>query len=454
MSSLSFYINRYFCSIFGLAVAGLFNCTDAQADQLREEVHEGPLKTEKSEIDSLLNEATQNSMSLKSLDEQIRGLHLKMDAAQATLLPTLSLEGGPIFERDGQAAEQDESRRDTYVSAYARLDWNLYRGGADRSLQNTLSKQLETLQNQRKRFVASLRADIATFVTLLHHSAEAITLYEAALATGRRHHKSALAKTAAGITAKTDALEFELHTATLEAELLDLKTDQAEQQRRLSSIVGGAPRTFPTVGTLTAVRPNIDRKALLSDLKDLSDDLTELELDALLKDRDAAAAAAGYLPRVDLEGRYGLFGDRARSVRSPSGRDFDSVELLVKFSLPLVGGISTFARNTHQAALADAAAARLNYADRRTKVEAEVDMLIATLASLGSRLDLEEKNLIAGSAYLDATQREYRLGTKNSPDLIGATEKVLHSRLKRLQIIRDLVLTAIRLQKLSGKSVY
>jgi outer membrane protein len=74
---------------------------------------------------------------------------------------------------------------------------------------------------------------------------------------------------------------------------------------------------------------------------------------------------------------------------------------------------------------------------RRREIEAHMENEFSELRFLHDQVHDAEANIARAERYYKLTQSEYARGVKNSPDVLGASEKLFDSRLKRIELIRE-----------------
>ena len=59
------------------------------------------------------------------------------------------------------------------------------------------------------------------------------------------------------------------------------------------------------------------------------------------------------------------------------------------------------------------------------------------LTFLHSQVHAAEENVKRATRYYALTQNEYSCGVKNSPDVVGASDRLLENQLMELRLLRD-----------------
>lgn len=120
---------------------------------------------------------------------------------------------------------------------------------------------------------------------------------------------------------------------------------------------------------------------------------------------------------------------------------------MLKISVPLFSGLETL--NETRAARSTIAAEEASGATRKTLLARQyVENLLSQLTTISDRINLEEKNLSKSEEYYKITLGEYRRGVKNSPDMVGASERLLEAKIRNLEYRKDFYLTKLKIYEL------
>jgi outer membrane protein len=187
----------------------------------------------------------------------------------------------------------------------------------------------------------------------------------------------------------------------------------------------------------------LSRESILSRLKDSNIEIAEAQADLQMSQKDASIAKSGFLPAVDLEAKYGRIANEERVFS-----DNNNYSVMLKVSVPLFSGFETI--NQTRAANANVAAKDVATSRKSLSAYAETENLFSQLSTLSDRLNLEEKNLSKSEDYYKITLGEYKRGVKNSPDMVGASERLLEARIRNLEYRKDYFVTKLRIYELVG----
>ena len=256
--------------------------------------------------------------------------------------------------------------------------------------------------------------------------------------------KLAKLKKSSGFTSNADVIEFELREATLNSDLKMFAQVIAEKSRELSVLLGRKDSSVPSLVKGHLIRESsttLNKENVLSRLKDSNIDLAEAQAELKMSEKDASIAKSSFLPSLDLEAKYGKIANEEKVFA-----DNNNYSVMLKLSVPLFSGLETMnqTKSARSAVVAkDAAASR-----RNLSVVAETENLFSQLSTLTDRLNLEEKNLSKSEDYYKITLGEYRRGVKNSPDMVGASERLLEARIRNLEYRKDYYLTKLKIYEL------
>jgi outer membrane protein TolC len=388
-------------------------------------------------LEQLLKEAETQNLDIKEAESQLKSSEALASAQYGRLMPQLSVEGGP------QSTKFDDEKN-SGTTVYGKAEWNLYRGGKDSSeldkakIKSDLDrKKYEAIKSKVVREVSRVYYELLFFI-------EGSDLKQKAIEMNQEQMKLAKLKKSSGFTSSADVIEFELREATLNSDLKMLSQLISEKSRELSVLIGRTDSSIPSLvkGHLTReASTNLSKENVLSRLKESNIEIAETQAELKLSEKDAAIAKSGYLPSVDLEAKYGKIANEEKVFA-----DNNNYSVMLKFSVPLFSGLETMnqTKSARSAVVArDAAASR-----KGLSVMADTENLFSQLSTLTERLNLEEKNLSKSEEYYKITLGEYRRGVKNSPDMVGASERLLEARIRNLEYRKDYYLTKLKIYEL------
>jgi outer membrane protein TolC len=388
-------------------------------------------------LEQLLKEAESQNLELKEADSYLKASEAESKSQYGKLMPQLSVEGGPL-------STKFDDDKNSGTTLYGRADWNLYRGGRD---QDAIDKSKIKRELDRKKYEA-VKSRVVREISRVYYELlfllEGTALKEKALEMNQEQMKLAKLKKSSGFTSSADVIEFELREATLNSDLKMFSQVISEKSRELSVLLGRKDSSIPNLVKGHLKRedsPTLSRESILSRLKDSNIEIAEAQAELQMSQKDASIAKSGFLPAIDLEAKYGRIANEERVFS-----DNNNYSVMLKVSVPLFSGLETI--NQTRAASSTIAAKDAATSRKSLSAYAETENLLSQLSTLTDRLNLEEKNLSKSEEYYKITLGEYRRGVKNSPDMVGASERLLEARIRNLEYRKDYYLTKLRIYEL------
>lgn len=412
---------------------GLFLISGAGTTVLADHPNEGKVA-----ISQLIEEAEQNNLEIKQTEENLNSLKSKLNSQYGRLSPKLSVEGGP------QSTKYDDEKSNA-TALYGKAEWNLYNGGSDKAVMDLSKSEIEIQKKRLKSLKNKVKKEVSKIYYELQFILESISLKQKALELNSQQMKIAKAKNSSGFTTSSDVLEFDLSDSTLQSDLVLLNQQLDQKSRDLDVVLSRKNQTAPEIvkGHLVRETFTLNRDELLSKIQDNNDQLLLSKIELQLAETEKRQAKSQFLPKLDLEARYGKLANDEKVFN-----DKDNYSVMLKFNVPLFSGFEDY--NSVKSVSAKVASSQMAIDQKSISLNTELDSLLAEIKALNARLDLEEKNLERSEKYYKLTLDEYRRGVKNSPDMVGASERLLEARIRNLEYRRDLMLARAKIQELTG----
>jgi len=355
-------------------------------------------------------------------------------------LPTLKTEvGGEAFQSNPLGAKSQP-----FGGIEARI--NLFRGGRD-SLEETIREervQVSDAEKQQTFFEELTRARKAYWVTV--YQKEVLQILREALELNTKNRAAAEKRIRSGIATETDRIEFEINHVQLEQDTARMELALANAERDLSAILGMAPDTrFETVSQAPHVHFD-DLLALQSDF-DAHRDVVQLRASGAVFEQQKRQLYRWWTPSVDVFGAYLLHTQRERDPALLADR-YETVGG-VMLTLELFDGLQSKVDGSAAGLRADALDSRAG--QRRRELEARLQSAKAELKLNHNLIHAGEVNLELGKDYFTRSLGEYARGVKNSPDVLGATQKYVEYKRRYAELRRDYHLAHSDLLGVIGK---
>lgn len=388
-------------------------------------------------LPSLIKEAYSNNLEIKEAEKQLEASTALRKQAIAPYLPEVGVEGG-------YQDTKFDNERSNGSFGYGTARINLYKGGKDKA---TLDAREEEERFQKLRYEKTkpqMEREISKKYYELLYLQEGIAVKEEALLANKSQKELAIKKKKAGFTSHADVLEFELREATLTSDINMLKRDEATKERELRRLIGRTSDTPLRVGGhLHREKFTKNSDSLLKIALEERIDLKESEKNLIVSQYQQKALLGDYLPKVDLEGRYGKLAGEERVFDSNSNS-----AVMLKVSIPLFSGLDTV--NGRRAQASEIAKNELSATRIKQEIKVQVENGLSRLRSIEERLDIEEKNIERSKQYYSITLNEYKKGVKNSPDVAGAAERLFDARIRNLEFRKDFHLARIEIAEAIG----
>jgi outer membrane protein TolC len=389
-------------------------------------------------LESLTQEALDHNLELKTAEIKLEAKSFQQKAGTGVFYPEVSIEGGPRISK-----LNDEKH--SSIAAFGKAEWNLYHGGRDISEKRKLDLDYELTKKQFEQVKAKITRDAARIYYELMFLLESIAIKDEALRLNQEQIKLADKKRSAGFTSKADVIEFELRETTINSDLKDLIQEKENKSRELSILLGRnvSEANLATKGHLERGKLVFNKEKIMQAIDDFSPDLNEAKINLEKSRAEKEIARSEFFPKLDLEAKYGKL---ANEERAYDGNN--NYTLGVTINIPLFSGFSS--KNELSASTLEISAFETQIRKQTLAIKTEAENLLAKLSITLNRLEIEEKTLSRSEQYYQITLDEYRRGVKNSPDMVGASERVLNSKIRNLEFRRDFQITKLKLLELVG----
>lgn len=346
-----------------------------------------------------------------------------------SFLPSLELQGASESFRVGEQA-----RRSQPVYG-AEVKMNLFNGFKDQREEQYRRLDIERRQHQGKRIISEDLDQARSTYWQIVFLREKQDLIKSSLLDNAQNLKSALRRLKSGVATDSDRVEFEMKD-------VELRREQAENQVELLRL-----------SRSLALQLGVDAKEMVISEKLSHEHEFEGRLkhrsqdhDFLYKEYEVLAEQVqvrsrshrdSWLPRVEAFASYQQYNEREKEFPDAQDRTESILGLRVKLNLET----SFESQREARAQLKEAQAAELHARLKRQEVEDHLQGEMAELRLLHDQVHEAEQNIDRAQRYYKLTLSEYGRGVKNSPDVLGASNKVFEMRHKRLEIVRNFQLS-------------
>ncbi len=389
-------------------------------------------------LPSLAHSASQVSVrsnDIKTLvenrNERVQGKRKEVEAASTregtlalSFLPTAELYAAQEKFKKGSLSAKTQP---TYG---AELRLNLFNGGRDSLENDRRALVAERKQQEGSQVIAQEVGKAREAYWRILYLRDYIDLLKDTRKNSANSLKAAERRIRSGVATESDRVEFEMQDIDLKRELEKSELEQKNHIRALTVLLG-----FPPEATLGFPEELAHQHDWEEAIRHTEADHAFLVRPAELQAREAQTASSSarrsWLPKLDAFAAYHQFNQREEEYEAASQRREKLVGLRLTMDLGFLGQKEAAALSAE----AEAAQSEARYAQQ--EIEAHIHGEIAELQLLHDQVHAAEENSKRAERYLVLTQSEYGRGVKNSPDMVGAIEKLVSIRQKRLEIVRD-----------------
>ena len=317
---------------------------------------------------------------------------------------------------------------------------NLFRGLKDRALadQGDIDAKFSRLDLElKKRDLRLQLTDVVSDMIYLHGLQEVL---QEELKVTLSQRQMAAKKVSAGLTGSVDNLELDLRENEIEIEIKQIDQLHSENHQKLVKLFGEDIKdseldqvSFSEVTKIAAFSKEMRYENSLS--------VQKAELLKSKYESEKSEAKSDFLPSLDLTYSVGRL---TPSEDTPT--KFNESKYGIVLTVPLFSGFDTYYKSksaTQQIAAAD----KLRY-QAQIDMESEFKILKNKIDEKISLNSINNKKLNIAQKYFELTLGEYRRGVKNSPDLVGATDRLFSSKKKKFELLKDLEVLKIKLENI------
>lgn len=261
-----------------------------------------------------------------------------------------------------------------------------------------------------------------------------ISLLKEMLATNAKNLQSALKRIRSGVATASDKFEFEMKEVDLKRDLSKSEMSFRQKQAQFQQVLGLELRT--QLKLVQKFEHNHDFSDVLNPGPKLreylyQDGLIEAEQRDLLSQQEDRSL----LPKLEAFAGYKRYNEREEEDTpfGPGKKDEGVAGLRLVLDID-----NLFATRSESHALKSEAVAqreRARYLKDVTNINIKNDF--EEIRFLDELVHDAEENITRAKKYYELTLSEYVRGVKNSPDVLGASEKLFEREFNLIEIIRD-----------------
>lgn len=344
-----------------------------------------------------------------------------------SFLPSLDLYTGHEDFKQGTAARRSQPMHGLEARVNLLNAW-----------QDKTDGDVHALENERRKFefqrvVSEELAKARSTYWEILYLRDLQGLIQASIEVNTKNLGAAKRRIQSGVATNSDRFEFEMNEVELRRLLAQTGMELNTKTRLLSLLIGATD-----AGALKfseKLDHEHDYEAFVKHgMKDHEYLFKEQEIHAEQLEIRAKGKSRAWLPKVDAFAAYHQYNEREREgLSDPADRTEQVVG--VRATINIASGFES--RFESAALTKESKAARDISNFQKQEVEVHLQGELDELKLLHDQVHEAEENITRSERYYKLTQSEYGRGVKNSPDVLGASEKLFAMRQKRLEIVRD-----------------
>ena len=381
----------------------------------------------------LENRVAENNLEIHSIQSEHGIKNVERDTLESRFQPTLHAKAGFISEKT-----IDEDRTGPVATLEGR--WNIYRGGRDELAKKTSDLEIRAVDLELAARKQSLTFELRSLFYNLLALKEKKKLLKGEMQVNDRQRKVAQGRASSGVATRADELEFRLRGQELQSTESSL---QAEEEKNLVTIknIANIAQDEKVVVEGSFPRPSaIDPKILSND----SPAILRLKNTLEIISQEKNSINSTYKPEIDA------FANVGKIYPSEKFKKVESV-LGVTLSMPLYDG------RLQQSALQIAELSKQKAQLEIQKLELDTTSMIESVEIERKEIErlreINDQRLAYAQKYLTTTVQEYDRGVKNSPDVVGALEHLLSSKVRRIDLALQSAVLGAKAMSLKGNPI-
>lgn len=313
----------------------------------------------------------------------------------------------------------------------AQAKFNLYNQGQD-YLQTQVTNT--NLKNQNSTVSLTLKEQTKLAGILywnLVYYKEMKALHDSMIKINEQNKRSAKRRIDSGLATDADRLEFDMTQIELKHHLKEIAFKLKTLKQSLALLLG--TESFQVPDKLVHTHKIDD---LIRD-NDLAKEYTEpLKNKYELFKTKNRLAKLYWTPKIDFNVEYEQYD---KTIRIPSLNIVDDLKSEVVLSLSLTFDLdgASRANKTSQAMRYKSQAFEAEYNYQKQRREIQLNTKVEKLKLMHHLVHEVEEEIELAQDYYNLTKKEYSRGAKNSPDMLGAANRLYEKNKERLNLIRD-----------------
>lgn len=377
----------------------------------------------------LENKLFENNQEIQAFESQVLAQENLKKSLYSSYLPSLNAVGGWAKNKTD---EDDQKGQVGYLQGTA----NLFSGFRDQSNIEIEDQKLNLarigLETQKRKLREELTDVLTTMIGL--HQLEKILDEEFKVTQIQK--QMAAKKVSAGLTSTVDNLEFGLRESEIQIQRRNIVQSHEEAHQKLNALFNEEVKDEDINNidflTLEELKKNLN----ILNFKN-HPLLQKSQTEKTIAELEKRSVNSEFFPKLDLSYSFGRL--------TPTETDFkyNESQVALLITIPLFSGLETVYKRKSAISAVSARERELTQVGLNTK--SQFERLKTKFSELTDLYQINEKKLVYAEKYYNLTLAEYKRGVKNSPDLVGATERFFDSKKKKIELQKELELVRVQL---------
>lgn len=370
-----------------------------------------------------------SNQELKSLQQDISAQDSLKKSTYSPFLPSLNAVGG-------LARTKTDDDNDKGQVGYLQGSANLFAGFKDRANFDIQAQNVELSKLNYEIRLRNVKEDLTEVLTSMIGIHQLEKILDEEFKITQTQKQMAARKVSAGLTSQVDNYEFDLRESEIKIQRRNVLREHETIHQKLNALFNQEILDKDIENLAFATTGTIGKEVNLS-----SFETHPLVLKAKIEERIAesekTSASSEFLPKIDLNYSFG----RLTPIEDEIKYNESEVSLLI--TIPLFSGFDTF----HKRKSAVASLAAKEHAKNQVilNIKSQFEQHKSRMIELVELYQIIDKKILIAEKYYTLTLSEYKRGVKNSPDLVGATERYFDSKKKKIEIQKELELVQVQL---------
>lgn len=377
----------------------------------------------------LENKLIVKNQELKSLQEEISAQNSLKKSAYSPFLPSLNAVGG-------LARIKTDDDNDKGQVGYLQGSANLFAGFKDRAYLDIQTQNLELSRLNYEIRTRSAQEELIEILTSMIGIHQLEKILDEELKITQIQTQMAARKVSAGLTSQVDNYEFDLRENEIKIQRRNILREHEIIHQKLNALFD--QEIFDKdIENLDFVKTsNTEKETNLSSFEN-HPMIRKAKIEEQIAESEKTFASSEFLPKIDLNYSFG------RLTPIENERKYNESEVSLLITIPLFSGLDTY----HKRKSSIASVTAKEHAKNQVilNIKSQFEQHKSRLKELQDLFQIIDKKILIAEKYYNLTLSEYKRGVKNSPDLVGATERYFDSKKKKIEIQKELELVQAQL---------